>query len=337
MVSFVWKYFLKNPDGETATCNKCNAKLVYKGATSAMIRHLKQIHSIVEKKSTDSGSDLDSCSQPPKKKFKQSELMLPKNEVDVDLPFAELVSKDGIPASKILSSRIIRLGLKADGVKPPSSHTTVMNHVHQYCRKQSQVLKKKFVAEKKSGKKWSLSFDEWTSARQRRYLNVNVHDIERTHCLGMIRVKGSLTSERTEELIRTKLEQFGLDLDTDIVCTIGDGAKVNIKFGRITSPEFQTCMNHGLHLAVLDVLYKKVERVSDVDTSESESEVEDDEYNEDFKDLQIADSEINMSVKSIRKIVKFFKYSDLKNQILQEDVTESFQKELQLILDVKTR
>lgn len=336
MVSFVWEYFSKNADGETAKCKKCNTDIFSKGSTTTMIRHLKQIHSILEKKSTDSGSDRDECSQPPKKKFKQSELMLPKKEVDVDLPFAELIPKDGIPASKILSSRIIQLGLKADGVKPPSSHTTVMNHNHQFYHKQSQLLKNKFIAEKKSGKKWSLSFDEWTSARQRRYLNVNVHDIEHTHCLGMIRVKGSLTSERTEQLIRTKLEQFGLDLDTDIVSTIGDGAKVNIKFGRITSPEFQTCINHGLHLAVLDVLYKKVEQVSDLDTSESESE-EDDDNNGVFNDIQMADCEINMSVKSIRKIVKFFKYSDLKNQILQEDVTELFQKELQLILDVKTR
>lgn len=81
---------------------------------------------------------------------------------------------------------------------------------------------------------------------------------------------------------------------------------------------------------------KKVEQVSGLDTSESESE-EDDDNNGVFNDIQMADSEINMSVKSIRKIVKFFKYSDLKNQILQEDVTELFQKELQLILDVKTR
>lgn len=70
-------FFLKS---RWRKCKKCNRDIFWNGSTTTMIRHLKLVHSVVKKESTDesAGSDRDECSQPLKKKFKQSELLLPK-------------------------------------------------------------------------------------------------------------------------------------------------------------------------------------------------------------------------------------------------------------------
>ena len=64
------------------------------------------------------------------------------------------------------------------------------------------------LSKKKSGevvgKRFSLFFDEWTSQRNRRYLNIIVHE-----------------------------QKYKLNLHTDIVAIITDGASVMKKVGRI--------------------------------------------------------------------------------------------------------
>jgi len=53
-----------------------------------------------------------------------------------------------------------------------------------------------------------------------------------------------------------KLEVYGLSLDADIVCIVTDGVSVMKKVGKIISAEQQLSYVHGVHLVVLDVLYK---------------------------------------------------------------------------------
>ena len=40
---------------------------------------------------------------------------------------------------------------------------------------------------KKDGKFFSITIDEWTSKRNRRYLNINVHNFEKDFNLGLAR------------------------------------------------------------------------------------------------------------------------------------------------------
>jgi hypothetical protein len=65
-----------------------------------------------------------------------------------------------------------------------------------------------------------------------------------------------MPAERCIELIKNKLQSFGLDLESDVgICT--DEASVMCKVGKLISGEHQLCYAHGIHLAVQDVLYKK--------------------------------------------------------------------------------
>lgn len=58
-------------------------------------------------------------------------------------------------------------------------------------------------------------------------------------------------------MIVKRLKRFGLILDKLIIAVLCDGAAVNIKFGRDIVIFQQLCLKHGLHLAVIEVFYKK--------------------------------------------------------------------------------
>jgi len=93
---------------------------------------------------------------------------------------------------------------------------------------------------RKEGKRFSLTFDEWTSVRNRRYMIVNVHeDGPRFWSLGLIRVHGAMPAETCVDLIKKKLQEFGLNLEEDIVAISTDGASVMCKVGKLISPEHQ--------------------------------------------------------------------------------------------------
>ena len=142
---------------------------------------------------------------------------------------------------------------------------------------------------KMSGKKFSITLDEWTSKRNHRYLNISVHHLAEDFNLGLVPIAGSCDAQRTLELISGRLKIFNLNLETDIVAATNDGAAVMIKFGKLSCIINQLCYSHAIHLAVTDVLYKHremVEAESEVNGSSEESDDEDedkyDEYEEPF-------------------------------------------------------
>ena len=103
------------------------------------------------------------------------------------------------------------------------------------------------------------------------------------------------------------------------------------------------CFSHGLHLAVTDVLYVSKETTQDDENSDDES-TEENEAPEDegqflIEDEDTADIEENYGeiTKKVRKIVRFFRKSPLKNDLLQKIIRDDLEMELCLVADVKTR
>ena len=56
-------------------------------------------------------------------------------------------------------------------------------------------------------------------------------------------------------MLKNILEEFEIDIKTDIISSTHDGAAVMVKYGRILGIVSQLC--YGLYLAITDVLYKK--------------------------------------------------------------------------------
>lgn len=81
---------------------------------------------------------------------------------------------------------------------------------HEFCAvAKSEVIIKIKSHNDKSGK-FSPTLDEWTSLRNRRYLNINIHFNKLFVNLGLVKIEGSCTAEVTINLVDSKLSEFTL-------------------------------------------------------------------------------------------------------------------------------
>lgn len=342
-MSFVWSYFNKINGKEEAQCLKCVKTFNCKGSsTSALIKHLKNVHKISK---SDEKGDKTPCGEPPQKKLKQTMIITKTNKPSRSEIISKLVAEDGLTIAQVQKSSFIREGIKRlYDYDLPKSSTTIMKEVHNFSGEKQKEITETLSAAVNKGCRFSLSFDEWTSKRGRRYCNINLHTEEDKYCLGIARVYGSMTSEKTQKILRENLEKFGISLDDHVIASICDGARVNLKYGRENESELQVCYAHGIHLAVTGVLYKKANTnhtENQFFSEESEDDSLTDNELDNFEDQvtpdELKSQDAKLSVSGVRRIVKMFKRSDLRNQVLQGLIKEEFGHEIALKLDCRTR
>lgn len=64
---------------------------------------------------------------------------------------------------------------------------------------------------------------------------------------------------------------FGVDPSKHIVAATGDGASVMVCFGDINDFEYVQCLNHGIHLSVIETLYKEKTKQKQLDVDIDQS------------------------------------------------------------------
>lgn len=107
---------------------------------------------------------------------------------------ATLVAKDGLSVNMICRSSFIKQSITNRGYKLPIGGTNVMNLVHKFYDTAKEEMIKQI--EKLKDNKFSLTLDEWTSSRNRRYINVNLHSNNGVFFnLGLIRIQGSCPAD----------------------------------------------------------------------------------------------------------------------------------------------
>jgi len=202
-----------------------------------------------------------------------------------------------------------------------------------------------------------IDTDEWTSVRNRRYLNVTVYTDAEYWNLGLARITGKATSNRLLEIISRRLLDFDISMTSDVVCVTSDGAPVMCQISKLSGCLRQLCIAHGIQLAVLDVLYER--KVQDLEESESDDDLDDESGTyEDASEIEtveedddddrlnvlvdqsvsdLAEATVKDLVKKVRELATFFKRSPASNEILQKYVVEKLGSELTLIVDCKTR
>ena len=144
-----------------------------------------------------------------------------------------------------------------------------------------------------------------------------------------------------------KLEKHKLNLHTDIVAIITDGASIMKKVGKIINIDQQLCFAHGVQLGVIEVLYKKLETAQQYDKEdENESDESDSCPEQDIYDSErfigssrnkITEASIGPLINKVRKIILLFRKSPTKNDILQQYIKTEFGKDIVLLKDCKTR
>jgi hypothetical protein len=357
--SVVWLNFLRSVDHKTAKCKKCNKILKAEGgSTSGLKNHLK-LHGITGEitepgpSSSQSNENTGRQDQGTKKKLKIDDYF--QNDQSMDWKVARMVCLDGIPFQVFVNSVDLRRLFKQAGHQLPSSPNTIRKLVIQRYDTAKREITEDFTKLKKSGLKCSITMDEWTSTAKRRYINVNIHSeaintTKHFYNIGLIRIRGSATASTCSQLLNDRLQEYKLNLD-DIVGLSTDGASVMVKMGRNLPLYHQLCYAHGLQLAILDVMYKNQPNVPENDSEDehnSESEISDldtdGEDDESFnleqprRRVPISNADNKVLVEKVRRVCKIFRNSPTKNdQALQKYVKQTFDKELHLILDCKTR
>jgi BED zinc finger len=278
--SGVWEHFVRDSDKQSAQCKICKASLkIGGGSTKSLHSHLQTKHAInvLKGKPSGSGSDQEGNGanngrptemvKPNMHKNRRPTLasdslmekyILKPNDSSLSATVARLTACDGLSFNVFSKSNDLRRVFAAAGyIDIPKS----ANGIRALVSEHGQAVRSYVMAElaqcKAKGQKFSITFDEWTSTRNRRYMIVNVHEQgPKFWSLGLVRVYGSMPAEKCIELLEAKLATFGLSLSKDIVAICTDGASVMCKVGRLLEAEQQLCYAHGIQLAVLDVLYK---------------------------------------------------------------------------------
>jgi len=349
----VWEYFKKIPSTNKkvakAQCLKCMVFISNSnGSTGGMLNHLKLVHKINCKRDNDE-SVLGEQEQ-NFKKIKEKTLMDFVKRQSLSEIVSRLAAQDGITIRAITNSKFIRQSIVDRGYNLPKSENSVMRLIHTEFENRKEEVIKKLTTIKNDGGKFSITLDEWVSARNRRFININVHGNNGIcNNLGLVRATGSCTSAVVLEIVTKHLELFNLSFQNDIVCTTNDGASVMVKYGRDCPSESQLCLCHGLHLAVVETFYKKkVFESNDIDIIEEEEGDEDDDDfqdnefldHDDVNEEEFADDEdvdIQKNLQNVRILIKFLKKSSVRNSILQKKIIDEIGHELELQLDVKHR
>ena len=130
----------------------------------------------------------------------------------------------------------------------------------------------------------------------------------------------------------------------DLVAVTGDGAPIMIKFGRLIGIPYLLCMNHTIHLAVLDKIFtlnindcEINENGSSEEDQESEEHEDSDDDNENDKLNHQLNHNYSQSLKKMMDIIKLFRYSPLKTSIFEEIQQKEGKQVLKFVVPVRTR
>lgn len=369
--SKVWEYF-KKINSTSAKCQVdmcCEIIGIRNSNTTGMINHLKLIHRInVLKSKSNINDDVNEESVSVVKRDTGILKFLRRESLGEIL--AKCAASDGFSFNAIAKSEAIQDYVKSRNFNMPKSPKTVAKHVLDFYEEKKIELTKKIGKLVENGTKFSITVDEWSDIRMRRYINVSLRSVEEVVNLGLIEITGSCNAEATVSYVKSRLAEFGLDVDRDIVASTHDGASVMIKYSQLLKIFGQTCLNHGIHLAVVDVFYKKSTENENVHDTGNEDEDEADDMEIDEAEFNNNDGEndsdddvvtchhqigcitidgvnvdpsqnepmvLNESYREVltatRKIIKFFKYSCVRSDLLQHNIQTHYGKnELMIIL-----
>lgn len=162
--------------------------------------------------------------------------------------------------------------------------------------------------------------------------------------LGLVRVVGSCDATKFVQILRDRLSEYGIDLETTVVGITTDGASVMQKFGKLLPVESQLCFAHGVHLAVCDVLYATRDQQL-ANFSIVEVDDEDEDYNSGFElvpdrlEIPLTNGFSNLAalMAKVRGVVRLFRRSPTKTEDYLRRHMEADGKVLKLVANCKTR
>jgi len=256
--SNVWEHFEKRKDSnKEAICKLCKKSIKCDGgSTSGMISHLKLVHKILIKKAADNDAGPSTSAST----FKKDKILISSylQRETLEEIVSRLIALDGFSYYGVTNSSFIRQSINKLGYKLPKNSTGTRELVIVYYEKIKIRLVEQLQSKISIGKRFSLSVDEWTSIKNRRYCNIILYDDKENYNLGLARITGKCDAKNIQAIIRNRLNEFNVDFDHHILCSINDGAAVMQKYNRESPVEPVLCLNHALHLSVTKFFLPKI-------------------------------------------------------------------------------
>lgn len=130
-------------------------------------------------------------------------------------------------------SEFIRDSFSTKGYKLPMCVNDVMNLILKYHEDKGKEMIKELSDICSSGNRPSVSIDEWTSIRNKRYFSIICHTTETTHYnLGFVYIPGKCGAVEVRQIVEERLKHFGVKFESDVVAVTSDGPNVMKKFGK---------------------------------------------------------------------------------------------------------
>lgn len=231
------------------------------GSTSGLSRHLETHNIKVKKRSLSIISNnplIDDRSNIKKRKGEQSSILNFCKKPSLKEIVAKLATEENMTINSIATSSFIQEAMLQKGFILPKCPSRVMNLITEFAEDVKQNMIAQIENMLNADVKFSLTIDEWTSLKNRRYLNVLIHHKSGDYFnLGLVYIEKKCDSFEITRLVNNKLQEFKINSATDIIGSTTDGASVMRKYGRENLYEHFLCLNHGIHLADTDVFYKR--------------------------------------------------------------------------------
>ena len=167
--SEIWQHYLRSTCGKLAQCKVCKKMLKCDGgSTKGLHVHLKSSHQIDLLLKRNNSETFQEDSRKKRPKITTIDQFV--NDTTLSAVLARMTAYHGLPFSVFITSIDLRKSLTALGYTLPKSLTTIREHVIKYVTYVIERIKHDLLLRKSNGEKFSLTLDEWTSLRNKRYL-----------------------------------------------------------------------------------------------------------------------------------------------------------------------
>jgi hypothetical protein len=183
--SVVWKNFFKHKTLKMAKCMECGKEIsIGSGSTTGLAKHWSARHPLANDPVEEPAAPAavvsigigSSSSVPKKRQFSMDNFTVVKDAYTRNELIARLAAQDNVSFYRLAHSDRFKYLFKGRNLDLPNSHTTVRNIVVLTEGKRvKDIIKAEISNLKSENQKFSLTMDEWTSGKNRRYMNINLH------------------------------------------------------------------------------------------------------------------------------------------------------------------
>lgn len=133
------------------------------------------------------------------------------DDMSMEASVASLAAQLRMSFKAIAESPVIRRLTRKDGNDILKSPNSIKSIVNDYAEKKRQQLIQILQAMKLLGILFTLCFDEWSSCKRGRFMNIYLSNGSRKFNLGLHKISGALPADKLEEMLGSILNDFGLD------------------------------------------------------------------------------------------------------------------------------